>query len=232
MRRGVWPAAAIAVCWMVAGCAGLGPASGDAGGSRVLDSSGSAVVGTDVRVDRAANVPAPAAASVASADGRASSRPAALAVAGRLSVTMERDALDDQPAAFSSGSFVWRESGDNVDVAFSTPLGQIVAELFVEPGRARMRSSAGDEIAATPEELAQRRLGAPLPVSGMRDWLRGRDHAGSLRAPDGFREDGWSIAYPRMSDDGARPALIRLRRAGPPAIDVRVAIDDWAESAP
>ncbi|WP_176256882.1 outer membrane lipoprotein LolB [Derxia lacustris] len=158
-------------------------------------------------------------------------RPAGLTVSGRLSITTENLAPDAQPA-YSSGSFTWAEQGDASSLAFATPLGQIVAELWIEPGRARMRSSAGDEVAVSPDELAARRLGAPLPVEGLRDWLRGRDRSGRPRAPAAFDEDGWSIAYPRMSADGTHPAALRLRRAGPPAIDVRIVIDDWTGVAP
>ena len=190
---------------LLAGCAALPSNGGDGAGAAPATRADAPVAATAVGAD---DIPS-------------------LIVAGRLSVTTDSTEPDRSPD-YSGGSFTWTERGDTTSIAFATPLGQIVAELWIEPGRARMYSNAGEEVAATPEALAARRLGSPLPVSGMRDWLRGRDHAGRQRAPDAFTEDGWTISYPRMADDDARPAVIRLRRAGPPAIDVRIVIDEWS----
>lgn len=143
---------------------------------------------------------------------------------GRMSVVSTEG---DQLPHSTTGRFSWIERPGGSEIALYSPFGETLARIDVGRERSVLRTPQAIESAPTPEALLQRYLGLTLPVSGLRDWMRGRSRSGARRAPDGFEEDGWRISYPQMQDDGALPRIVRLERALPSAVEVRIVVDRW-----
>ena len=135
---------------------------------------------------------------------------------------------DDVPArgVNITGKFLWTERERSTEVSLSSPLGDTLARVQMEPGRVELRTPGDTELGSSPEVLLERRLGVALPVSGLRYWLEGRNAEGQSIAPQGAVEDGWTITYPQM--DGDRPRLLRLDRSDPRVVQVRIVIDRWS----
>ena len=142
---------------------------------------------------------------------------------GRMSVVVARDSA---PQA-SSGKFNWVEHASTSQIVFFSPLGDTVAQIEVSPARSVLRTPQWSEEAQDPETLLERNLGFALPVLGLRDWLRGRARDGAVRAPEPFVEDGWQVSFPQMQAQGGLPRIVRLQRALPEPVDVRIVIDHW-----
>ncbi len=144
---------------------------------------------------------------------------------GRLSVVAPDD-YEPSRAVNLTGKFLWVERERSTEVSLSSPLGDTLARVQMEPGRVELRVPGETELGPTPEVLFERRIGVALPVSGLRHWLEGRNAAGQSIAPQGAIEDGWTITYPQM--DGDRPRLVRLDRSDPRVVQVRIVIDRWS----
>ena len=152
--------------------------------------------------------------------------PLVFAAEGRLSLVARYNNAEPKQV---SGRFVWTETERRTQVDLLGPLGETVVRLKVGAQVSELRSNQGVETAADPEQLADKYFGAPLPVSGLRYWLRGQDKSGQRRAPQAFEEDGWRMEYTQMQADGSGlPRIIRLQRALPDgAVEVRLVIDQW-----
>ncbi|QAA92506.1 lipoprotein insertase outer membrane protein LolB [Pollutimonas thiosulfatoxidans] len=136
--------------------------------------------------------------------------------AGRFAVSVvyfngKRDAVQ--------GGFVWRDTGRELLLDLANPLGSTLARVQVLPGRAVLTRSNGQvEHADHPDALVEQALGSPIPVSGLRDWLRGRtgnDPVSDLRKDDGgniasFTQNGWRVQLSRYDDQG--PRLLQMNR--------------------
>ncbi|CAN5366203.1 N/A [soil metagenome] len=144
---------------------------------------------------------------------------------GRLSVTAP-DEIEPSRGTSLSGKFVWIERERSTELGLSSPFGDTLARLMIEPGRVELRTPGNTELGATPEELMARRLGVELPVSGLRHWLRGANRADQMQAPTAFAEDGWRISYPEMDASG-KPRQVRLERDAPRPVQVRIVVDRW-----
>ncbi|CAN5200793.1 lipoprotein insertase outer membrane protein LolB [soil metagenome] len=144
---------------------------------------------------------------------------------GRLSVTAPDD-VEPSRSTNLSGKFIWIERTGSTELGLSSPLGDTLARLMIEPGRVELRTPGNTELGNTPEELMSRRLGVELPVSGLRYWLRGANRADQMLAPQGFDEDGWRISYPSMDASG-KPRQVRLERDLPRPVQVRIVVDQW-----
>src|SRR5690606_23478091 len=99
------------------------------------------------------------------------------------------------------------------------PLGSTLARVEVSPGQAVLTRSDGSlERAAHPDALVELVLGSPMPVAGLRDWLRGEtgsDPADNLKKNDAgqivsFSQSGWRVQLSRY--DGQGPRLLQLNR--------------------
>lgn len=131
------------------------------------------------------------------------------------------------------GGFAWRDarSGQRLDLA--NPLGNTLARIDVQPGRAILtRSDGSGETAADPDALVEQVLGSPIPVGGLRDWLRGRlapgpaEHVEKDEQGRLFRlaQNGWRVELSRYDEKG--PRLLRLRRTEPARdISLRLVVD-------
>jgi outer membrane lipoprotein LolB len=132
------------------------------------------------------------------------------------------------------GGFAWRDAGNTLTLDLANPLGNTLARVEVEPGMATLTRSNGErEQAAHPDALVEQVLGSPIPVSGLRDWLRGRagqagvsglqkNEQGQIGA---FSQDGWRVQLSRY--DGQGPALLQMNRnESNRNISVRLVIDE------
>jgi outer membrane lipoprotein LolB len=117
--------------------------------------------------------------------------------------------------------FRWEHAPDRDVVLLMSPLGQGVAELTRDAAGARLTQSNHAVIVAdTLAQLAQRVLGAPLPLEAMADWLRGARPALSGEV------DGWQV---RINDTSAfrQSRLLRVMEASREDVDFKLIVDDW-----
>jgi len=131
------------------------------------------------------------------------------------------------------GGFAWRDTAAGQRLDLANPLGNTLARIDVRPGQALLtRSDGTTETAADPDALVEQVLGSPIPVGGLRDWLRGRLAPGPSeyveKDADGrlsrFAQNGWRVELSRYDDLG--PRLLRLRRTDPGRdISLRLVID-------
>ena len=113
----------------------------------------------------------------------------------------------------------WQHAARHDNILVTTPLGQGVARLSRDDDRARMITADRQEVAAADwEALAERVLGARLPLNDMPRWLTGRP-------PDAAT--GWRVEYLDYQSEAADalPTLIELKHED---IEVRLKIDDWS----
>lgn len=131
------------------------------------------------------------------------------------------------------GGFAWRDTGSRLQIDLVNPLGSTLARVMVDDSQAVLEQSDGRvERARDADALIARVMGAALPVSSLRDWLRGQPGAGGVQALErdsegriaSFSQDGWQVKMSRH--DALGPGLLRLeRRDGTREISVRLAMD-------
>ncbi|WP_442593174.1 lipoprotein insertase outer membrane protein LolB [Parapusillimonas sp. JC17] len=151
--------------------------------------------------------------------------------AGRFALTVNH-AGGGQEAV--QGGFAWHDTGRVLTLDLANPLGSTLARVTVEPGLATLVRSNGErEQATNPDELVEKVLGSPMPVSGLRQWLQGRGGQGGMGSAqkDGegrlasFAQDGWQVQLSRY--DALGPQLLQLRRNDAQRrISVRLVVDD------
>ncbi len=140
---------------------------------------------------------------------------------GRLSVRIAADG--DRAAQSMSAAFELRGSGDSGELRLNSPLGTRVASARWAPGSAVLANSEGEQHFADLDELSRRALGENLPLAALPDWLAGKPWAGAAHAVSeaGFDQLGWQVLLSRRAE-----GWIEARRAAPPAVVVRVKLDD------
>ena len=157
-----------------------------------------------------------------------------ITLGGRLSV---RYTQDGQPQSVQ-GKFLWSQRRDATTIELYSPLGQTLARIAIEPGRATLEAARGGRVAATADALTEETLGWALPVDGLRYWLQGFVRSGERtlvavtpEGPDSFRSDGWRIQIASWQQAGAvtLPKRIDLERdhISGGAIALRLVIDEW-----
>ena len=149
---------------------------------------------------------------------------------GRFAITVTEVSGQQQAV---QGGFTWRDDGRRYQLDLTNPLGSTEARVEGEPGHAILTKADGTRLQAdNPDALADEALGGPVPVSSLRDWLRGR-LAGDAQAagvqrdaqgrPTAFEQDGWQARLSRYDAQG--PGLLVLQRTEPGRrIMVRLAI--------
>ena len=134
-----------------------------------------------------------------------------------------RFAVNLQPAVAApyaaQGGFSWRDDGRILRLDLVSPLGSILGRIRVEPGLSLLERADGSrESAATPDALLALVWGHPMPVSGLRHWMRGEPAPGLVVDAQhddqdhltALRQDGWDV---RLSDyDAQGPGRVRLSR--------------------
>lgn len=131
---------------------------------------------------------------------------------GRFAVTVSESGFQPREER-SSGRFSLRASGDRRQLELSSPLGQTMAQVTLEPAGATLVTSDGNVHAAeSAEALTEQVFGWRVPIGNLPRWLEGKvEHPTEL---DGARvvagrEKDWSIRYEAF--DGARPRRLTLR---------------------
>ncbi|HEY9278559.1 MAG TPA: lipoprotein insertase outer membrane protein LolB [Eoetvoesiella sp.] len=131
------------------------------------------------------------------------------------------------------GGFAWQDDGRNLTLDLANPLGSTLARVDVVPGHAKLtRSNGATEQAPGPDALVELVLGSPIPVAGLRDWLRGRtgssatvqlekNEAGQIT---GFEQNGWRVVLSRYDAQGPRLLQMNRNEAGR-RISVRLVVD-------
>lgn len=117
--------------------------------------------------------------------------------------------------------FRWEHVPGSDVVLLMSPLGQGLAELTRDAAGARLVQPGQATISAdTLPQLAQRVLGAPLPLEAMADWLRGARPALSGEV------DGWRVV---ISETSAfrRSRLLRVMEARREDAELKLIVDDW-----
>ena len=134
------------------------------------------------------------------------------------------------------GNFDLQQQGENATLQLLNPLGQTMARVVASPSGATLElPDRPTQTAPDVQGLLQRALGFPLPIDGLRYWLKpaispdSPAHTQTDPATGRMRQieqDGWTIDYVAYADD-AQTALIKrvnLRRADP-ALDVKLVLD-------
>ena len=148
----------------------------------------------------------PSAPSTASADGT-------FERAGRFALTVyDRSAERNRDSV--QGGFTWLDTGAVLTLDLTNPLGSTLARVVVADNQAVLTRSNGERtVASDPDALVAQVLGSPIPVSGMRNWLKGmRNGQGAAAARDAqqFNEAGWQV---KMSDfDAKGPTRLNFER--------------------
>ena len=118
-------------------------------------------------------------------------------------------------------NIAWQHDARHDSILVTTPLGQGIAQLSRSDDGARLTTADRKEVAAADwEALAERVLGARLPLNDLPGWLTGRP-------PD--PATGWQVKYLDYQSEAADalPTLIELKRDD---IEVRLKIDDWSRA--
>ncbi|AVL71659.1 MULTISPECIES: outer membrane lipoprotein LolB [Oligella] len=133
------------------------------------------------------------------------------------------------------GGFVWRDLGTNLVLDLTNPLGSTLARVEVSGFQSVLINSAGQRmVAPSPDDLLARVLdGRPLPVSGIRYWVKGElmptaqalgvthDEQGRLLTAE---QNGWQISLSEYDAKG--PTRMHLLRNEPAErISVRLSVD-------
>lgn len=149
---------------------------------------------------------------------------------GRFSVTAQGP---DEKLESVQGGFAWYDAGHALQLNLANPMGSTLAQVRVEPGQAVLvHSNGSQETAPTADELVARVVGGPVPVAGLRSWLRGEVNsqaANSLQKNsqgqvEAFSQEGWQVRLQRYDTKG--PRLIDLKRTEQGrSIRVRLVID-------
>ena len=140
---------------------------------------------------------------------------------GRISVRVEASAL--QVGRNLSAVFELRASNDDGELRLSTPLGNRLATLRWAPDKVSLLTYEGERRFANLDELSRQALGESLPLAALPDWIAGRPWPGAAHSTTdaGFAQLGWQVTLTRRTD-----GVIDMRRPGPPAVSIRVIVDD------
>jgi len=151
---------------------------------------------------------------------------------GRFALRVQRPM--EEPEAIQGG-FAWQDDGRTLVLDLANPLGNTLARVESGPNGAMLREANGREtLAADPDGLAAQALGSPIPVAGLRDWLRGRvapAPRGQVTAqdeqsrPTAFSQDGWDVRISQY--DATGPVRLQMNRAEPGrTIEMRLVITE------
>ncbi len=132
-----------------------------------------------------------------------------------------------------SGRIAWVHLPQSDDITISNPVGQGIARIVRRDGVYTLTTSDGRAHSATdPDELTERLLGWPLPLSGLPFWLRGQPAPGRTAEsagvnsdrPTELRQSGWTIEYLSRHSPNGLPERLRIRRDD---LDIRLVLEEW-----
>lgn len=132
----------------------------------------------------------------------------------------------------------WQEQGQQFHIKLSGPFSQGGLELDGDAETVRLTLDDGETMeASTPEQLLAEAVGWLLPVSALRDWVRGLPYAklpidsktldeqGRLTR---LEQDGWQIEFIRyMPFQGtSMPAKVFMKH---PEMSIRLVVSGWSQ---
>ncbi len=136
---------------------------------------------------------------------------------GRFAVLVY-DKTQDKNIDSVQGNFEWLSAGERVVLDLSSPLGQVLARVNVQPGLSRLTRSNGEVLeASSPDALVREVIGRQFPVSGLQYWIRGQAMPGvALETPEydaqqrlvKFVQAGWVVTA--QDYDGMGPKRFHL----------------------
>ena len=126
--------------------------------------------------------------------------------AGRLALTVQ-----DTPGESFAAGFELKGNPAQGELTLVSPIGTTLGILQWEPGRAVLRSSAGQRHYESLDALVTQVAGSPIPVVALFDWLRGV--ATPVR--------GWTPDLSQL----ARGRISALRSDPQPVADLRVVLE-------
>lgn len=155
-------------------------------------------------------------------------------MSGRLSAQYQHN---NKPQAIHI-NFNWSQTPQQTEVTLTSPTGQTLATLLVNPQGVQLnRPNQPPQFANDANQLMLTMLGWPLPVTGLRDWLQGfmdpshRMAITSAHSDSYFIIDGWMISYITWAAEHhtERPKRIDLKRQTDEAglVTLRIVIDEW-----
>ncbi len=122
------------------------------------------------------------------------------------------------------GGFSWLDRDGGYILDLTNPLGATEARVEGVVGKALLTKADGTHLEAVDADaLVAQVLGSRVPVSGLRDWLRGRVAGDSLpfklaRDPLGrpvsFEQEGWQARLSRYDALGPRLLVLERLEAG------------------
>ncbi|MGB6242837.1 MAG: outer membrane lipoprotein LolB [Castellaniella sp.] len=137
---------------------------------------------------------------------------------GRFAVNLQPVA---QPPYAAQGGFSWRDDGRVLLLDLSNPLGSVLARIRVDAGVSLLeRADGSQESASSPDALLAQVWGHPMPVSGLRYWIRGLTEPGQAVSDAQYdaqgrltavRQNGWDVRLSAYEDDQG-PLRVRLFR--------------------
>lgn len=150
----------------------------------------------------------------------AGASPEAFSRIGRFAITVNEEGGKQNAV---QGGFSWSDDGSRYVLDLTNPLGSTEARVEGRPGAASLTKADGTRLEAdNPDALAEEALGSSMPVSGLRDWLRGKLAAqpepsdlvrDDLGRPSRFEQGGWRANLSRY--DALGPQLLVLERQEP-----------------
>ncbi|MBN9461850.1 MAG: outer membrane lipoprotein LolB [Burkholderiales bacterium] len=130
---------------------------------------------------------------------------------GRFAVTVT-EAGPEAREERSSGSFSLRADGPVTRLELTSPLGQTMAQVTLEAGRATLLGADGRSYeAASAEALTEQVFGWRVPIGNLPGWLEGRIAEPTERDAQGVvagREHGWSVRIDAR--EAGRPRRLTL----------------------
>jgi len=124
------------------------------------------------------------------------------------------------------GGFAWKDTGQQIQLDLSNPLGSTLARITVGAEQAELLYSDGKrEVASSPDALAAKALGSPIPVSGLRYWLHGQTSDSNRRGKPlttdnlknktkEFTDAGWHVNLSQYDKQGPTRLLLERRHGG------------------
>jgi outer membrane lipoprotein LolB len=128
--------------------------------------------------------------------------------AGRLALQTEAEAPQQQTFA---AAFELKGSAQNGELRLFSPLGQTLAAMAWEPGKATLRANDGVREFNSLDALVAQVTGTPIPVAALFEWLAGRPAA----------VPGWHADLSQLGNG----RLVARRSAPLPTATLRVALE-------
>jgi outer membrane lipoprotein LolB len=147
---------------------------------------------------------------------------------GRTVITQDREGWN--------AGVNWTQQGDFFQIRLTGPFSQGGVDLQGDAQQVTLTMSDGEQYqAATPEQLLNEVIGLRLPVSALRDWVRGLPHQGletdAQELDDQGRlvsleQEGWQIAFMRYVPVAGQqlPDKVFIEHAD---LNVRIAVTSW-----